>query len=172
MAEEGKDKQLEGSKLDSALHSNFYAIDEMVSIARTKNKFKIEALFYNILPTFYMVSMDSEVFIEPYHLGYEKGEGKDSTMGGIVPLLRFSSKSPMYKFAQSHFWYIWNHENGDPTGNGAQPHNGYIQIKTMEEVRAEINRRKQGKTDRRRKNVPVATERRLSNRRGVPAPAI
>jgi hypothetical protein len=166
MAEEGEETLFEKSNLHAALRSNFYAIRELINIAKNKNRFKIEALFYDILPNFFMVSTPSEVFIEPYHLGYKTGGG--STIGGLVPLLRFGSKSPMYEFAKSHFSYIWkNYENGYPTDNGARHNKGYIRVKTMDEVSREIDKRL-GRSERRSKTLPVDIERRSpSNRRGT-----
>ena len=188
MAEEGSETRFEDSKLHLALQTNFYGIKEIIGNAKNK-KFKIEALFYNILPNFYMVSTPDEVFIEPYHLGHKNGE--ESSIGGIVPLLRFSSKSPMYKFAQLHFSYIWgNPDNGNPPAGdelenrnppagdelenrnppvaGAQHNNGYIRVKTMDEVELEINRRL-GRSERRSKTSTVTAERRsaLDRREGM-----
>lgn len=163
MVEEGSQTQFEKSNLHSALRANFYAVQDMITIAESKDKFKIEALFYNILPNFYMVSTPNEVFIEPYHLGHKTGA--DSTIGGIVPLLRFSSKSPMYESAQSHFSYIWkSFENGKAPLRPGQPENGYIRVKTMDEVNKEIERRLGG-SERRGKASEVNTERRSASDR-------
>ena len=179
-AEEGPDITFEKSHLHHDLWKNFYAIKGMMSHAESKTRFKMQARFYNILPNFYMVSTPDEVFIEPYHLGGKTG---DATNGGTVPLLRFRANSPMYKVANSHFSYIWdNVTNGAPPsnvpGDGGRPGNGYIRVRTMDEVNGEVNRRLGG-PERRKKNVAVAVERRtssdrrsiISDRRGMTATA-
>jgi len=138
-AEEVPGIAFEDSILLSNLRKNFYGIQAMLKNAKSKSDFKIEARFYNILPNFYMVSTPDEVFIEPYHLGYKNGE--DSTIGGVVPLLKFSSKSPMYAFAQSHFSYIWNSQTMSNQSPGSPYDNGDIVIKSMDNVDEEIERR-------------------------------
>lgn len=163
MVEEGSQTLFENSNLHSALRRNFYEIEGMIKNAANKNRFKLEVLFYNILPSFYMVGTPSEVFIEPYHLGHKNDS--DSTIGGIVPLLRFSSKSPMYESAQLHFSYIWkSFESRNLQTSGVQHSNGYIRVKTMEEVSREIDRRLGGQ-DRRSKTAQVNTDRRSTDRR-------
>ena len=164
MSEEGPETRFKDSKLHLALRTTFYAIQELIENAKKKKRFKIEALFYDILPNFYMVSTPNEVFIEPYHLG-SHAISDDSTMGGIVPLFRFSSTSPMYESARLHFAYIWGtpkNANGD--GNGGPPHAGYIRVKTMDEVSREIDRRL-AKSERRSQTSPVGDERRKLDRR-------
>jgi hypothetical protein len=181
MAEEGAGTEFMNSKLHLALLSNFYEIKGIMKSAESKNNFKIEALFYSILPSFYMVSTQNEVFFEPYHLGH-KNNG-DSTIGGIVPLFRFSAKSPMYAFANSHFSYIWGgnlnpsnggtlsrngnpfaggarSENGNPSGR-TQADNGFIRVKSMKDVELEIDRRLD-RSERRSNTARVNAERRLA----------
>lgn len=163
-AEEGLDTTFEKSHLRRDLWANYWVIDSMMSQAEGKAKFKMQARFYDILPNFYMVSTPNEVFIEPYHLG---GKNGDSPNGGAVPLLRFSSNSPMYKFAKSHFSYIWDSlHNGNLPGNGGRPGNGYIRVRTMNEVSRDVDRRVGG-PERRKRNEAVPNERRASDRRSV-----
>lgn len=163
-AEEGPQTRFEDSKLHRALRTTFYAIQELIENARKKKRFKIEALFYDILPNFYMVSTPNEVFIEPYHLGGRE-IGDDPTIGGIVPLFRFGSKSPMYKSTQLHFSYIWGTpQTGNGDSNGGPPHGGFIRVKTMAEVSREIERRL-GRVERRSQTSPVRNERRTADRR-------
>jgi hypothetical protein len=164
MAEEGPETRFEDSKLHRALRTTFYAIQELIENAKKKNRFRIEALFYDMLPNFYMVSTPNEVFIEPYHLGGRE-TGEDPTIGGIVPLFRFSSKSPMYESAQLHFSYIWGTpKNGNPGSNGDPHPAGYIRVKTMDEVSREIERRL-GQSERRVQNAQVSNDRRAGDRR-------
>jgi len=164
MAEEGPQTRFEDSKLHFALRTTFYAIQELIENARNKKRFKIDALFYDILPNFYMVSTPTEVFIEPYHLGGAE-IAEDSTIGGIVPLFRFSRNSPMYESARLHFSYIWGTpKNGNGDGNGGQHQSGYIRVKTMDEVSREIDRRLD-KLERRNQISQVDIDRRIADRR-------
>lgn len=194
MAEEGAETEFVNSNLKLALLSNFYEIKGIMKSAENKKHFKIEALFYDILPNFYMVSTENEVFFEPYHLG-RKNNG-DSTNGGIVPLFRFSAKSPMYAFANSHFSYIWDGNlspsndgtpsmNGNPFAGGARSENGnlsgrsqadkgFIRIKTMKEVALELDRRRLDTSERRNNTTRINAERRrlASDRRSNGTPKV
>lgn len=153
MAEEGS--SLERSTLRNAFWSNSFDVNELTELAAKKERFHLEARFYDVLPNFFMISTPKEVFIEPYHLGRNTASGTPNR--GTVPLLRFSANSQMYDFAKAHFSYIW----GNPPANGEQQGAGYIRIRTIGEVIQKIDRRfddSEGRprgTERRRRKTPL-----------------
>jgi hypothetical protein len=142
----------QASLFHAYLGSDICRISGIANNAKNKQRFKIEARFCDVLPHFYMVSTESDLFLEPCHLAYRKRPIK-----GDVPILRFSNQSAMYDIAKSHFDYIW-----DSPKISAPRKNGYIPIRTLEEVLPEFEHRKR---DRRKQQLPVAEERRENNRR-------
>jgi len=150
IAEEGPQINFSGSRLRSLLLLSIDAIQKLRKTARDLKKFKIEAGFCNVLPSFYMISTPNDLFIEPYHLGYER-DGHPAPVRR-APLLRFSSKSEMYESAKLHFQYLWNHfEHGSTSAS-------QIYVKDIDEV----DRRKARRTS---KTVPPGAEGNLAPER-------
>lgn len=155
-AEEGSDVRFNESQLYHELCTSINFIRKMVKSAEGKNRFKIEARFYNTLPNFYMISTQNDIFIELSHLGHNIAGGPP--IDGDAPLFRFSSKSTMYELAKSHFSYVWNLPD-----SCAQQGNGDIRVRNMDEVCQEFNRRI--RKERRVKDVPVEHDRRAAPER-------
>jgi hypothetical protein len=144
---------LHSSELYDDLGANVRRIAGMVEEAKTKHSFKIEARFCDVLPPFYMVSTENDLFLEPCHLAYRKRPRK-----GDVPILRFTNQSAMWDIAKSHFDYIW-----DSPKTNASSKNGHIPVRTLEDVLPAFEHRK--RRERRSQKLPVGVERRSESDR-------
>jgi hypothetical protein len=143
-------KSLQLSQLYADLGANIRKLSGIVEEAKNKRNFKIEARFYDVLPHFYMISTKEDLFLEPCHL-----VGKRSIQEN-VPIFRFTAKSAMYDIAESHFKYVWQGPKKEPSLGK----NGYIHIRTLEEVMPDFENRKR---DRRTRKLPVDSDRRSSD---------
>ena len=142
-------KNIQSSQLYADLGANVRKISGIIEEAKNKKNFKIETRFCDVLPNFYMVSTQDDLFFEPCHLAGKR------PIHETVPILRFTSKSTMYSVAASHFEYVWE----GPKSNLSLRKNGCIQIRTLDEVMPDFENRK--RRDRRTQKLPVDTERRL-----------
>ena len=90
------------------------------NIKKLKNKDKImdNIRFYNATPDFFLFITSQCILFEIYHMGvYQLEEEKNIDLcalglGGHVPVLKFDSRSPMYKYLSAHFDYYFDNHVG------------------------------------------------------------
>ncbi len=150
MAEEGPIRPAD-SNLRRRAFLSLGEIQQLRERVHSLKEFRIEAGFCNVLPHFYMISTPTDLYIEPYHLGYKRGR---HTIARRMPLFRFSSKSEVYESALAHFDYLWTYyEHGSASTND-------IRVEKIDDVerRREPRRSKAAEAEAERR---VTSERRL-----------
>lgn len=125
----------EDGQLFADVTASMASLREFYDAAAKKERFKIEARFYNVDPHAYLFGTPDTLFLEAYHLGPLPGDGP--CIGGFVPIIRYKEGSTMYARMHQHFQTIWH---ARPATGQATPVHGCLQVRTLEEVEHELRR--------------------------------
>ena len=139
IAEQGAEIEYRAGELYNDDVASIRSLQALMRAARRKERFKVEARFYNFHPTFYMIGTPDTVFIEPYHLGRKVND--PPCIGGFVPLFRFTPTSEMHQRAYIHFDYIWHSleraerlSSQEPENQGNRGDGKFLRVRTIGQV--------------------------------------
>ena len=86
-------------------------ISSLKKASGERKKFRLDVRFLDHWPSAYLVFTRNCAFIETYHFGRADDGIEDTTIDGLVPMLRVSADSSYYNLLRNHFDYLWSGQN-------------------------------------------------------------
>lgn len=86
-------------------------ISSLMKISRERKRFRLDVRFLDHWPSTYLVLTRNCAFIETYLFGRPDTGIEDTSIDGLVPMLRIEAGSDYYSLLRNHFDYLWSGKN-------------------------------------------------------------
>lgn len=86
-------------------------ISSLMKSSREQDNFQLDVRFLDHWPSAYLVLTRRCAFVEMYHFGRSDVGIDDTSIDGLIPMLKVDAGSSYYNLLRNHFDYLWSGRN-------------------------------------------------------------